>query len=463
MKRMVQRTLGLVAGLFAILSATSSLAQTLSQQQTAAIDEAAKKALTVTGVPAASVAVVQGGKIVYVHAYGMQRQGQSAQVSARFAIGSVSKQFTAAAILLLADDGKLTLDDRVGKYLPTLTRANDVTIRQLLTHTSGYRDYFPQDYEPEFMKKPVSPMAILDRWARAPLDFEPGSQWQYSNTGYVAAGLIVEKVSGQPLDAFLHDRVFAKLGMAPVNAATDLQGADAFGHSRSAWGPVRTVPLNSPGWLFATGQLAMTASDLARWDISMIEQNVMSAAAYTTQRTEQLLRNGAGTDYGLGIYVKAVRGHRMLRHSGATTGFLSENRVYPDDRAAIVVLVNADYGNATESIADVIEAQLFATSTGVERARSLAEMLRSGRIDHAAFTANGNYALSPMVLADYRASLAPLRDPKSITQTQSTLRGGFTLERFTFDFGDKALQATLRAEPGDGGKVEEFMLTPIDR
>ena len=427
-----------------------------------AINEAADKALAVTGVPAASIAVVRGGKIVYVHAYGMQRQGQPAQVGARFAIGSVSKQFTAAAILLLADDGKLGLDDPVGKYLPTLTRANDVTIRMLLTHTSGYRDYFPQEYEPEFMKKPIAPAAILDRWAKAPLDFEPGSQIQYSNTGYVAAGLIVEKVSGQPLDAFLRDRIFAKLGMAPVDMATGMTGADASGHGRSALGPVRAVSLNSPGWLFAAGHLAMTASDLARWDMSMIERSVMSAAAYTAQRTEQLLSDGSGTDYGLGIVVKSVRGHRVLRHAGGTTGFRSENRVYPDDRAAIVVLVNAEFGNATDTIADAIEEQLFATTSGVERARSLAEMLRSGRIDRAAFTANGNYALSPTVLADYRASLAPLGAPK-ITQIQSALRGGFTVERFTFDFGRNAFEATLRAEPGVGGKVEEFMLTAIDR
>ena len=137
--------------------------------------------------------------------------------------------------------------------------------------------------------------------------------------------------------------------------------------------------------------------------------------------------------------------------------------MYPDDGAAVVVLVNADFGNVTDRIAEAVGEQLFATASGVERAGSLAEMLRSGRIDRAAFTANGNYALTPTVLADYRASLASLGMPTTVTQTQSAIRGGFTVERFTFDFGDKALQATLRAEPGDGGKVEEFMLTPIDR
>ena len=115
------------------------------------------------------------------------------------ALASISKQFTAAAVLMLQQQGKLSLDDKVSKWLPDLTRANEITLRQVLSMTSGYQDYAPQDYMIPEWEKPISAQQILDRWARIPLDFEPGTKWQYSNTNYVVAGYIVEKVSGQPL------------------------------------------------------------------------------------------------------------------------------------------------------------------------------------------------------------------------------------------------------------------------
>jgi len=113
----------------------------------------------------------------------------------RYSIGSISKQFTATAMLLLQEENKLSLDDKVAKFIPDLTRANEVTIRQLLSHTSGYQDYWPQDYVPPFMLQAITANRILDLWAHKPLDFDPGTKWQYSNTNFVIAGMIVEKVS----------------------------------------------------------------------------------------------------------------------------------------------------------------------------------------------------------------------------------------------------------------------------
>src|SRR5262245_34029558 len=182
------------------------------------IDSAVLQVLAASGVPSASVAIVRDGRIVYVQAYGEARLSPrtTARPGMRYAIGSISKQFTAAAVLLLTQDGKLSLDDPVGRFLPDLSRAGDITIRQLLSHTSGYQDYWPQDYVPPFMLETVSAKDILDRWARKPLDFEPGTQYQYSNTGYVIAGLVVEKAAGIPLPRFLEERIFGSLKMASV-------------------------------------------------------------------------------------------------------------------------------------------------------------------------------------------------------------------------------------------------------
>ena len=219
------------------------------------IDKVATDALAKTGLPSASVAVVKDGQIAYLHAYGNARLDTAtpAKPEMRFSIGSISKQFTAAGILLLQEQGKLSLDDKVGKFLPGLTRANEVTIRQLLSHTSGYQDFWPQDYVMPNMLQPVTAERILDTWASKPLDFEPGTKWQYSNTNYVIAGLIVEKASGKPLLQFLQEKIFTPLNMKSV---TDIDRAklfdtDPIGYLRYALGPPRPAPKIGSGWLFA--------------------------------------------------------------------------------------------------------------------------------------------------------------------------------------------------------------------
>ena len=451
-----------LALLCAALLSTSAYAAPLSRAQIATIDAAAEKALKTTGVPAASIAIVRDGEIVYTHAYGMQRAGAPARADARYKVASISKQFTAAAMLLLAEDGKLSLDDPVSKYLPDLTRANEVKLRQLLSHTSGYRDFWPQDFPFADMEQATTPAHILDKWAKTPLDFDPGTRWQYSNTGYVAAGQIVEKVAGMPLLDFLKARVFDRLGIHPVDQDTGLTHADPLGYHRYALGPVLVEKQSAPGWLYAVGELAMTASDLARWDISVINQSVMKPASYREQQTEVLLTSGAGTDYGLGVEVDIKKGHRRISHGGEAVGYLSENRIYPDDRAAIVVLDNADFGNAQTSIADAIENVLFADSGDITRARKVFEGLRAGKIDRGAFTANGNYYFTPQAISDYRASLAPLGEPRSFTRDRSSLRGGFTVEVYTLDYGMRKLTIVLRAEPGPEGRIEQFTVYPAD-
>ena len=180
----------------------SAPAQDLSSKLTEKIEAALKK----SGAPSVSVAVVQDGKIAFAKAFGNAdlETGRPADMNTRYAVGSISKQFTAAALLLLQEQGKLSLDDKVSKYFPNLTRAGEITIRQLLSHTSGYEDYAPQDYIIPDWTRPITPAAILDRWANKPLNFDPGTKWQYSNTNYVLAGEIFEKVSGRQTGGLSH-------------------------------------------------------------------------------------------------------------------------------------------------------------------------------------------------------------------------------------------------------------------
>ena len=450
----------IAAAAFALSGA--ALAAPLTSVETTQIDRAATEILARTGVPAASVAVVKDGAVVYAHAYGKQRLApdRMAIPEARYAIASVSKQFTAAAVLMLADAHKLSLDDPVGKYLPGLSEADKVTLRQLLSHTSGYRDFWPQDYSFADMARPVEPQTILDRWAKLPLDFAPGAKWQYSNTGFVAAGLVVEKVSGQPLMTFLGQHIFTPLGMKAVDADYGMTAADAGGYMRFALGPVRAVTPAAPGWLFAAGQLAMSASDLARWDISVIDRTLMSPAAYAAQQTEVKLTDGSGSGYGLGVDVAKVGDHRVIKHGGEAVGYLSENRIYPDDRAAVVVLVNADFGNAHTAIADRIERLLLPDTEETQVARTLYAQLKAGTLDRSLLTANGNYYFTPTALADYRSTLQRLGEPTTFVRDSAKLRGGLTAEVYTLTYPAQKLRLVLRAVPG--GKVEQFMLMPVN-
>ena len=245
------------------------------------VDSIATAVLAETGVPSASVAVVKHGRIMYARAYGAAKLDPrlAATPEMRYGIGSISKQLTAATILLLQQEGKLSLDDHVSRFVPGLTRGNEVTIRELLSHTSGYQDFWPQDYVPPLMQKPISAQGILDRWARRPLDFDPGTKWQYSNTNFVIAALIVEKASGQPFFQFLQRRILTPLGMTSA-IDFDALGPSAvqpIGYMRYALGPLRPATSTGPGWMAGAGELAMTASDLAKWDIAMINRRILFA------------------------------------------------------------------------------------------------------------------------------------------------------------------------------------------
>ncbi|MFN8091551.1 MAG: serine hydrolase domain-containing protein [Vicinamibacteria bacterium] len=318
---MASRPTALVSlALAAAVAAASPAAAEAPASLEAGVDRAAAEVLAATGAPSASVAVVKDGRIVLAKAYGDARLEPklAARPQMRYAIGSVSKQFTATAILLLAEQGKLSLDDRVSRFVPDLTRAGDVTIRQLLSHTSGYRDYWPQDYVPPFMLTDVTAATILDRWARVPLDFEPGAQYQYSNTGYVIAGLVVEKASGEPLLPFLKRHVFEPLGMEGVLDVDRerLGETDATGYLRYALGPPRPAPKEGKGWLYAMGELAMSASDLARWNLGLVEQRLLKPASYREMQSAVRLNSGVAVPYGLGVDVLSADGRRVIGHDG---------------------------------------------------------------------------------------------------------------------------------------------------
>jgi CubicO group peptidase (beta-lactamase class C family) len=456
-----------------LLAAASSAAQSvdaLDSALRAKIDRIAAQVLEQTGVPSASLAIVQHGKLVYTRAYGSARLATDsspaipATPAMRYSIGSISKQFTAAAILMLQEQGKLRLDDPVGKYIPGLTRGGEVTIRQILSHTSGYQDYWPEDYVMTPMLQAETAQQILDTWAKKPLDFDPGTQWQYSNTNYVIAGRIVEIVSGEPLFAFLTQRIFRPLGMTSVWNSDEfrLTQADATAYYRNALGPLRPAPKEGRGWMFAAGELAMTAHDLALWDESLIAQSILSSESYKTMFTEVKLRNGDGTHYGLGVDVRDRDGHRSIEHSGEVSGFVSDNELLIDAGAAVAALTNQDAIGAAGTIARLVAPIVagYPLSPAEQQALDIYHSLEQGRIDRSLLAPNLSDYFTSEAIADFQSSLAPLGEPLEVRQTQTELRGGMTFRAFDIVYPGRHLRLTTYTYPD--GKLEQYLIAPED-
>jgi D-alanyl-D-alanine carboxypeptidase len=452
------------------LVAFPAAAQPLTPAEVNQIGQLVTKTLADTGVPSAEVAIVRDGQLVLDKAYGKANEGLPARPDLPYQIASNSKQFTAMAILLLRDEGKLSLDDPVSKYIPGITEGDKITMRELLSHTSGLQDFWPQDYLFSDMTVPTTPQHIVDKWAKKPLDFEPGTRWQYSNTGYVVAGMIAEKVSGEPLLTFLKEHIFQPLGMHPLDQDNTNTPAFPAGYHRYALGPVRIVQPPARGWLYAAGELSMSAADLAKWDIARMNRALVPARDWIEQETPVLRTDGRTNGYGLGVTNTYQRERHVITHGGEAVGFLTQNTVYPDTKDAIIVFTNADFSGATGTLTDGIEKIVLdspepaLTNEGdrLGDVRSVYAMLAGGKVDRAKFTQNLNFYFDGTALADYKDSLAPLGAPTSIDMRgQPRLRGGFVNRNYTIHYaGHPDLTLVTYAEPGANGRWEQYMIMP---
>jgi len=456
MNRSLRRLAVLSFCVFALRAQTADLENKLDQKIAQSLKE--------SGAPSVSVAVVRDGRLVYAKAFGSAdlAAGRAADVNTRYAVGSISKQFTAAAILMLQEQGKLSLDDRVSKYFPDLTRAGEISIRQLLSHTSGYEDYAPQDYIIPEWTEPTTPLAILNRWAKKPLNFDPGTKWQYSNTNYVLAGEIFEKVSGQPLVSFLREKIFEPLGMKSAADWPPAQQADATAYTRYALGPPRPTKREAAGWYFAAGELAMTPSDLAKWDIAFLDKRLLSAASYAEFTREVKLANGASTHYALGLMLRELGNLPEIQHGGEVSGFLSSNAVFPTRQGAVIVLSNQDVVNLVGPLSRQIATIAFLpdqarpAATETESIGRILEGLQAGKIDRTLFTANANNYFSETALQDCKQSLHPLGKIKTVTAVSQSLRGGMTYRSYRAEFAAKTLLISTYVL--SDGKYEQFLI-----
>jgi D-alanyl-D-alanine carboxypeptidase len=434
----------------------------LDDASKAKIDQSVLRILERTKTPSASIAVIKDGKIAYVHAYGLAQLSPSVKAlpATRYQIASLSKEIVAAAALLLQQDGALSLDDKVAKWLPDLTAADVVTLRQCLTHTAGYQDFWPQDYVPEWMFRPTSTDKILAEWGKRPLSFAPGSSWEYSNTGYVVAGRIIEMAAGKPLFDFINERIFQSLSITDavdINR-TALNTPDALGYIRAVLAPAQPQAPAATGWMFSAWQFALTAEDLAKWDLSILHRTLLSAKSYDEELTTAKKNDGKDTGYALGLNVGKRNGRTIISHGGEGAGYLSINRIYPDDDAAVVVFTNTFSADPQREIADAIDFAVLAPIGIDGRLRTVFNDLQDGRPDRSVFTADFNAYLDAGTAAAYAHTLGPLGRPTAFVQTGSEDRGGMKSYDYRIIAGDRPLSLSVYVT--SEGKIEQFLVAP---
>jgi len=318
----------------------------------ATVDEFVNAELRAQHIPGVALAVVRDGKIVKAAGYGMANVELSVPTKPEsiFQTGSVGKQFTATAVMMLVEEGKVGLDDKVSRYFPDSPPAwKDITVRHLLTHTSGISDYTEEktggvinlraDYTEEELVKKI---------AALPLDFQPGEKWSYSNSGFLLLGVLIHHVTGEFYGDFLQHRVFQPLQMASTRIISE---ADIV-PNRCAGYRLHKGELKNQEWVSpslnttADGALYTNILDLAKWDAALYTEKLLKKSSFDQIWTPVKLNSGKTYPYGFGWSIADVNGHRLFHHGGAWQGFTMHISRYVDDQLTIIVMTNLDSGHS---------------------------------------------------------------------------------------------------------------------
>jgi len=320
-------------------------------QSADAVDSYIRSEMQKRKIPGLALLIVRDGKVVRSQGYGFANVELQVPVKPEtiFQSGSMGKQFTATAVLMLAEEGKLRLDDPLTKFFPEAPAAwQQVKVRNLLSHTGGFTDY-PKDFD---YRRDYSEAELLKIVEGVPLAFPPGSKWSYSNLGYLTLGILIHRVSGQFYGDLLHDRIFVPLGMKTtriINEA-DIIPNRAAGY-RLLDGQVKNQEWVAPKLnTTADGSLYFSVVDLAKWDAALTAGKLLSAASYQQMYTPFVLNDGKPNSdgYGFGWFIHDVHGHKLIEHAGAWQGFNTNISRYVDDKLTIVMLTNLASANPEE-------------------------------------------------------------------------------------------------------------------
>jgi CubicO group peptidase (beta-lactamase class C family) len=434
------------------------------------IDEYVKAQIRDLEFPGLSLAIVRDGKLVLARGYGHRSIEDQAPVEPEtmFAVGSVTKQFACACVLLLAEEGRLSVDDKVAKYYPALTSADKITLYHLMTHTSGYPDYYPLDFVDRRLAKPVEEDALLAEYAGCKLDFEPGARWSYSNTGYVLLGKVVEKVSGKPFGRFLKERVLDPLGMthSAIDSGSEI-AQRARGYTVFALGPIEPTLPEANGWLSAAGNLWASASDLARWDLALMEGRLLKPTSLRLMTSPRVLSTFKHANYGCGLWVRQVEGETVLFHNGVISGFQAANAIIPRTRSAVVLLANSEHldSGAIHStiLRLLIKDQHQPAATDVpevqgpppkEAALDFLHQMQAGELRRENLGEEFNLFLTDERVKAAAPRLKALGEPEKVDVESISERGGMEVASIRLTFKSTKLHGLLYRTPD--GKIQQL-------
>ncbi len=466
--------LALLLGLMAMALAAGASERLPSPPTTfdpRAVDRYIAQVVRAKGIVGLSVAVAREGAAPWTGTYGKSSLEAATPVTSNtvFAIGSVTKQFTAACILLLAQEGKLSVQDKVAKYYPKLTRAQDITLLDLMNHVSGYPDYYPLDFVDRRMETPIAPDDLIARYAGGKLDFEPGTKWSYSNTGYVLLGRVVEKVSGQKLGDFMTQRILRPLGMDhSFFGPTVGGGAMATGYTRFALGPQTRARPEAQGWLDGAAGLNCTALDLVKWDMALIDGRVLNAESYALMTQPRKLTQGRVREYGCGIGVKIISNTVVLSHEGEVSGYQAWNVVVPATHSALVILSDCEEWGAVDDLKAALARLIMpgppwipavAGSDAGQAAMDFLRSLQAGRIDRTRLGEEFNQFLSKQKVRESAARLKKLGAPRRAEIESRAERGGMEEANVRLICKKGELTALIYRTPD--GKIQECLFQPV--
>jgi D-alanyl-D-alanine carboxypeptidase len=475
----------LMSGAWAVAPRPAAAVQAVTAGATQALERAIAQELSRRGGVGATVAIVENGRPIVAKGFGRRSVESPAPVGddTLFGIGSVTKQFTVAAALLLAEQGKLSVDDKVARYYPGLTRANDITLLDLMNHVSGYPDYYPLDFVDRRMLKPIAADELIHQYAGGPLDFEPGTQWSYSNTGFVLLGRILEKASGQSLGSFLSEKIFAPLGMTHTiyePAPEDRRVAP--GYTSFALTKLARATREGDGWVGAAGAIYSTAADIARWDIALMDGRVLKPKSWDLMTRPRMLANGKSSNYGCGLSVGTRDGLTVFTHGGAVSGFIARNTFVPQTRSAVVVMINDEDGPLANAIVErALTAVLPARAANLpvttgpsaaredrgqvprvagpdpgEKASVLFKALQAGTLDRSSLGEEYNVFVTDDKVRAASRALKPFGAPTGVSVRSVGERGGMEVSSVRLTFGSGALDGLMYRSPD--GKVQEYLL-----
>ncbi len=318
------------------------------------VDNAVNAYMTAYGVPGVTVAVAQNGKILYAHGYGYDGDNRATKPADIFEIGSITKQFTAALIMKLQEQGKLNVDDSITKYLPQYGFPSAITLRMLLTHTSGLANYTSFSQMAGWAANGVSVDTVLTAIGQAPLQFTPGALYEYSNSNYFALGAIIEAVTGKSYEANLDQYIIQPLGLQNTYYQLPPAALAATGYS----GSVPVIPWTRSS-AFAAGALSTNVYDLVTWENALMTGKVVLEASFQEMTTSNgfitnILPYVNGGSYGFGLVLGTTNGHAIMTHNGGVPGFITDELVFLDSGVTVVELTDSSSVNLTRGFSPLV-------------------------------------------------------------------------------------------------------------